>query len=148
MRHLMQFANARGWTPQRADIFGKKYLFSGYQPCFICIHMTRGDNSKRKRSFLKGCMHSDAVSLPLRGAASPPRSAPSGMGLPIRSREEELPLRLSPRAGLSHGPVSAPGPPGCAAGRNSGSQPVTISECPTTSLKQIRSARLPRERVS
>lgn len=39
------------------------------------------------------------------------------MGLPIRSREEELPLRLSPRAGLSHGPVSAPGPPGCAAGK-------------------------------
>lgn len=116
MRHLMQFANARGWTPQRADIFGKKYLFSGYQPCFICIHMTRGDNSKRKGSFLKGCMHSDAVSLPLPGCRFPaskrsqrdgaPHSEPRG-GAPAPA---ESPSRAQPR------PLVCSGSPGLCSG--------------------------------
>lgn len=66
MRLLMQFANARGWRPQRADIFGRKYLFSGYQPCLICIHMTRGDNSKCRKLF-KRMLRSHAVSFPLLG---------------------------------------------------------------------------------
>lgn len=112
MRHLMQFANARGWTPQRADIFGEKYLFSGYQPCLICIHMTRGDNSKPK-SFLKGCMHSDAVSLPLPGCRFPaskrsqrdgaPRSEPRG-GAPAPA---ESPRRAQPRSRVCSGPPGA-----------------------------------------
>lgn len=70
MRHLMQFANARAWRPQREDIFGKKYLFSGYEPRLICIHMTRGDNSKCKK-LSKRMLHRDAASLPLPGRRFP-----------------------------------------------------------------------------
>lgn len=109
MWHLMQFANARGWRSQGADIFGKKYLFSGYQPCLICVHMTRGDNSKCRKLSKRG-LHSAAVSFPLPRCRFPAsKRSQREWGSPVRgsrSREEELPRRPSPRAGLSHGPVS------------------------------------------
>lgn len=129
MRHLMQFANARGWRPQREGIFGKKYLFSCYQPCLICKHMTRGDNSKCKK-LSKRMQQRDAVSFPLPGChfPAPKRSQREwGSPFPVRSREEELPPRLSP----STGPSLFPASPCCGASGNKGSQPVAISKCPS-----------------
>lgn len=69
--------------PQRADIFGKKYLFSGYQPCLICIRLTCGDNGKCKK--LSEVMpYSDAVSfpLPLRSGRRSPWNSPIRTGAP------------------------------------------------------------------
>lgn len=110
MRHLMQFANARGWRPQRADIFGKKYLFSGYQPCLICIHMTRGDNSKCKK-LSKRMLHSDAVSFPLPGCRFPASRRSQRDGAPLWEPRGGAPAPAESPHSAQRGPGSVPGLP-------------------------------------